>query len=494
MPDDPVANDAAPNDARANAARRAVSELLRVSGVTSHVAERFTSAGHSLYLVGGSVRDALLGRLGADLDFATDARPERILKLLAPLGPTWTTGIAFGTVGVQVEVDGEVHRCEITTYRADTYDGQSRKPEVSYGDTIEADLSRRDFAVNAMAIPLPLDAARPVVDPFGGLDDLARRVLRTPVAAERSFDDDPLRMLRAARFAAQLQFDVERSTRAAIVDMASRLEIVSAERIRDELSKLVLSAGPRRGLELLVDTGLADHCLPELSRLADTIDEHGRHKDVYAHTLTVLEQAIALERSGPDLVLRLAALLHDIGKPDTKKLHAGGKVSFHHHEVVGAKLARVRLSALRFPKDVVEDVTALVALHLRFHGYAQGQWTDSAVRRYVTDAGPLLERLHLLTRSDCTTRNAAKARALAAAYDALERRIAELAEAEELHRMRPALDGNEIMAELGIRPGPIVGRAYSYLLELRIEHGPMSQEQAREELRRWAREQGLVPE
>ena len=486
MPDDRSSD-----DEKARAARRAIAELLRVSGVTSHVAQRFAAAGHALHLVGGSVRDALLGRLGADLDFATDARPEQILKLVAPLGPTWTTGIAFGTVGVQVEVDGEVHRCEITTYRADTYDGQSRKPEVSYGDSIEADLSRRDFAVNAMAVPLPLDAARPIVDPFGGLDDLARRVLRTPVAAEQSFDDDPLRMLRAARFAAQLRFDVEAATRQAIVDMAARLEIISAERIRDELSKLVLSVDPRRGLELLVGTGLADHCLPELSRLADTVDEHGRHKDVYAHTLTVLEQAIALEPSGPDLVLRLAALLHDIGKPDTKKMHPGGKVSFHHHEVVGAKLARVRLSALRFPKDVIEDVTQLVALHLRFHGYSQGQWTDSAVRRYVTDAGPLLGRLHLLTRSDCTTRNAAKARALASAYDALERRIAELAEAEELHRMRPALDGNEIMAALGLRPGPIVGRAYAYLLELRIERGPMSKEEALEELRKWAREQGL---
>ena len=483
-----------PEEEKANAARRAVAELLRVSDVTSHLAAQFTAAGHSLYLVGGSVRDALLGRLGSDLDFATDARPERILALVAPLGPTWTTGIAFGTVGVQVERGGETHRCEITTYRDDTYDGQSRKPEVRYGDSIEADLSRRDFAVNAMAVALPLDAARPVVDPFGGLDDLAARVLRTPVAPEQSFDDDPLRMLRAARFAAQLRFDVEATTRSAISDMAPRLEIVSAERIRDELSKLVLGADPRRGLELLVGTGLAEHCLPEVSRLADTVDEHGRHKDVYAHTLTVLEQAIALEPNGPDLVLRLAALLHDIGKPDTKKMHAGGKVSFHHHEVVGAKLTRVRLSALRFPKDVVEDVTQLVALHLRFHGYSQGQWTDSAVRRYVTDAGPLLERLHLLTRSDCTTRNAAKARALAAAYDALERRIAALAEAEELHRMRPALDGNEIMAELGLRPGPLVGRAYAHLLEQRIEQGPMSKEQAVAELRRWADEQGITQE
>ena len=362
---------------------------------------------------------------------------------------------------------------------------------MSFGDSIDGDLSRRDFAVNAMAIQLPLDAGRPVVDPYGGLDDLARRVLRTPIEPERSFDDDPLRMLRAARFAAQLEFDVEPATRAAIVDMTARLEIVSAERVRDELTKLLLGTAPRRGLELLVDTGLAGHCLPELSRLADTVDEHGRHKDVYAHTLTVLDQAIALESDGPDLVLRLAALMHDVGKPDTKKLHAGGKVSFHHHEVVGAKLTRVRLSALRFPKDVVEDVSQLVALHLRFHGYSQGEWTDAAVRRYVRDAGPLLDRLHKLTRSDCTTRNAAKARALASAYDALEARIAELAEAEELHRLRPELDGKEIMAELGIGEGPVVGRAYRYLLDLRIEQGPMSKDDARLALRSWAAEQGI---
>jgi poly(A) polymerase len=306
-------------------------------------------------------------------------------------------------------------------------------------------------------------------------------------------------MLRAARFAAQLEFEVEPATRSAIVDMASRLDIISAERVRDEVTKLILGSAPRRGLELLVDTGLAEHCLPELSRLADTIDEHGRHKDVYAHTLTVLDQAIALEGSvgdggGPDLILRLAAVMHDVGKPDTKEVHPGGKVSFHHHEMVGAKLTRRRLSALRFPKDVVEDVTQLVALHLRFHGYSQGEWTDAAVRRYVRDAGPLLERLHKLTRSDCTTRNAAKARALASAYDALEVRISELAEAEELHRLRPALDGKEIMAELGVEEGPVVGRAYRYLLDLRIEQGPMSKEEARESLRSWAAELGIPAE
>jgi len=343
-----------------------------------------------------------------------------------------------------------------------------------------------------MAIALPLDAARAVIDPFGGLDDLVRRRLRTPIAPEQSFADDPLRMLRAARFAAQLAFDVDPDTRAAIVAMADRLAIISAERVRDELTKLVLADAPRRGLELLVDTKLADHCLPELSRLADTVDEHGRHKDVYSHTLTVLEQAIGLEDDGPDLVLRLAALLHDIGKPDTKKVQPSGKVSFHHHEVVGAKLARARLAALRFPSTVVDEVSELVALHLRFHGYSEGEWTDAAVRRYVRDAGPLLDRLHKLTRSDCTTRNAAKARALATSYDALEKRIAVLAEAEELDRLRPALDGNEIMAALGIGPGPAVGKAWKHLLELRIEQGPMDREEALAELRRWAFAEGLT--
>ena len=457
--------------------------------VTRAVAERFVAADRELFLVGGSVRDALLGRLGADLDFATDAHPEQVLELVRGLGPTWTTGIAFGTVGVQVETDGEAHRLEITTYRSDSYDRHSRKPEVDYGKTIEADLSRRDFTVNAMAIQLPLDAARPVVDPYDGLVDLGRRSLRTPVTAQQSFDDDPLRMLRAARFAAQLGFTVDRDALAAIKDMRDRLEIVSAERVRDELTKLILADGPRAGLEVLVGTGLADVVLPEVARLAETVDEHGRHKDVYAHTLTVLEQAIALEDDGPDLVLRLAALLHDIGKPDTKKVK-DGKVTFHHHEVVGAKMARARLSALRFPKDVVDEVTELVKLHLRFHGYAEDEWTDAAVRRYVRDAGPLLSRLHKLTRSDCTTRNAAKARALATAYGALEQRIATLAEAEELDKLRPALDGNEIMAALGVGPGPIVGKAWKYLLELRIERGPMSREEAVEELLRWARSQG----
>jgi poly(A) polymerase len=472
----------------AEAAPRAIRELVRLSSVTDPIAERFRDAGHELYLVGGPVRDALLGRETSDLDFTTDARPEQILAVVDRLGPTWTTGIAFGTVGVQV---GE-HRCEITTFRSDVYDPTSRKPQVDFGDTIEGDLVRRDFTVNAMAVALPLDAARPIVDPAGGLADLAGQVLRTPVAPQQSFSDDPLRMLRAARFAAQLGFEVESSTLTAIVDMTDRLEIVSAERVRDELTKLILADDPRRGLGILVETGMADRVLPEVARLRETVDEHRRHKDVYVHTLTVLEQAIQLEPDGPDFVLRMSALLHDIGKPKTKSVDPDGKVSFHHHEVVGASMTRARLSALRYPKDVIDDVSELVALHLRFHGYSGGTWTDAAVRRYVRDAGPLLDRLHRLTRSDCTTRNARKAAALAAAYDSLEQRIAELAQQENLASIRPDLDGNEIMVELGLPPGPKVGEAYRYLLDLRMERGPMERDAAVAALREWASEQGLV--
>ncbi|MFF2958235.1 CCA tRNA nucleotidyltransferase [Streptomyces sp. NPDC057963] len=458
---------------------RAVSELLRVSPVADDLARRFQDAGFSLALVGGSVRDALLGRLGNDLDFTTDARPEAVLKIVRPWADSvWEVGIAFGTVGVQK--DG--YQIEVTTYRSEAYDRTSRKPEVSYGESIEEDLVRRDFTVNAMAVALP---RKDFVDPHGGLEDLAQRVLRTPGTPEESFSDDPLRMLRAARFAAQLDFDVAPDVVAAMTEMAARIEIVSAERVREELNKLLLSANPRRGLALLVDTGLAQQVLPELPALRLESDEHHRHKDVYEHSLTVLEQAIDLEEDGPDLVLRLAALLHDIGKPRTRRFEKDGRVSFHHHEVVGAKMTKKRMAALKYSNDMVKDVSKLVELHLRFHGYGEGEWTDSAVRRYVRDAGPLLERLHKLTRSDCTTRNKRKAAALSRTYDGLEERIAQLQEQEELDAIRPDLDGNEIMKTLGVGPGPVIGKAYAFLLELRLEHGPMGHDVAVEKLKKW---------
>ncbi|WP_327709993.1 CCA tRNA nucleotidyltransferase [Streptomyces sp. NBC_00464] len=458
---------------------RAVSELLRVSPVADDLARRFQDAGFSLALVGGSVRDALLGRLGNDLDFTTDARPEDVLKIVRPWADSvWEVGIAFGTVGAQK--DG--YQIEVTTYRSEAYDRTSRKPEVSYGDSIEEDLVRRDFTVNAMAVALP---QKEFVDPHGGLADLADRVLRTPGTPEDSFSDDPLRMLRAARFAAQLDFEVASDVVAAMTEMAGRIEIVSAERVREELNKLLLSTHPRKGLALLVDTGLAEQVLPELPALRLESDEHHRHKDVYEHSLTVLEQAIDLEEDGPDLVLRLAALLHDIGKPRTRRFEKDGRVSFHHHEVVGAKMVKKRMTELKYSNDMVKDVAKLVELHLRFHGYGDGEWTDSAVRRYVRDAGPLLDRLHKLTRSDCTTRNKRKASALSRTYDALEERIAQLQGQEELDSIRPDLDGNEIMEILSVGPGPVIGKAYAFLLELRLEHGPMDHDAAVAELKKW---------
>ncbi|MEU8913367.1 CCA tRNA nucleotidyltransferase [Streptomyces sp. WAC01526] len=459
--------------------RRAVSELLRVSPVADDLARRFQEAGFTLALVGGSVRDALLGRLGNDLDFTTDARPEDVLKIVRPWADAvWEVGIAFGTVGCKKDS----FDIEVTTYRSEAYDRTSRKPEVSYGDSIEQDLVRRDFTVNAMAVLLP---QKEFVDPHDGLEDLAARVLRTPGTPEESFSDDPLRMMRAARFAAQLDFEVDPEVFAAMKAMSDRIEIVSAERVRDELNKLILAPHPREGLRLLVESGLADHVLPELPALRLESDEHHRHKDVYEHSLTVLEQAIDLEENGPDLVLRLAALLHDIGKPRTRRFEKDGRVSFHHHEVVGAKMTKKRMTALKYSNDLVKDVSRLVELHLRFHGYGTGEWTDSAVRRYVRDAGPQLERLHKLTRSDCTTRNKRKAGALSRAYDGLEERIARLQEQEELEAIRPDLDGNDIMQILGIRPGPEVGKAYKQMLELRLEHGPMEREAAVAALKEW---------
>jgi poly(A) polymerase len=458
---------------------RAVVELLRVSPVAVELGRRFAAAGVELALVGGSVRDALLGRLGEDLDFATSARPEQTTAILQGWAEAvWDVGAAFGTVG---GARGG-YKLEITTYRADAYDRESRKPEVAFGDSLVEDLARRDFAVNAMAVRLP---EVEFVDPHGGLRDLADRVLRTPRGPAASFSDDPLRMMRAARFAAQLDFTVAEPEQRAMAEMADRIGIVSAERVRDELIKLVNAPSPRRGLELLVSTGLATLMLPELPALRLEIDEHHRHKDVYEHTLTVLEQAIALETAGPDFVLRFAALMHDVGKPRTRRNEPGGRVSFHHHEVVGAHLTKARMKALRFDKATTDDVARLVELHLRFHGFGSGEWTDSAVRRYVRDAGPLLGRLHQLTRADCTTRNKRKAAALARSYDAFEERIAALAAQEELNALRPVLDGNEIMAELGLRPGPAVGEAYRYLLDLRIEQGPMTRDEGVAALRAW---------
>jgi poly(A) polymerase len=458
---------------------RGVRELLRVSPVAVELGERFAAAGYELALVGGSVRDALLGRLGEDLDFATSARPEQTTQVLRGWAESiWEVGAAFGTVGGA----RRGFKLEITTYRSDAYSRDSRKPEVQYGDTLEEDLARRDFAVNAMAVRLP---EVEFVDPHSGMADLAARVLRTPIAPAESFSDDPLRMMRAARFASQLGFDVDPAAREAITAMVDRISIVSAERVREELIRLVNGAAPRRGLELLVDTGLAAQVLPELPALRLEIDEHHRHKDVYEHTLTVLEQAIALEDEGPDFVLRFAALMHDVGKPRTRRNEPGGRVSFHHHEVVGAHMTKARMKALRFDKATTDQVSRLVELHLRFHGFGTGEWTDSAVRRYVRDAGELLDRLHKLTRADCTTRNRRKAAALARSYDEFEERIAALAAEEELKALRPALDGNQIMAELGLKPSREVGEAYNHLLEVRIERGPMSEDEARAELHRW---------
>ena len=445
----------------------------------------FAAAGHELHLVGGPVRDALMGRPCTDLDFTTDARPEQIQAVVEPLASAvWTTGIAFGTVGARVEG----LPCEITTFRADRYDRVSRNPAVAWGDSLPDDLRRRDFTMNAMAVSVTGD--RKFSDPYGGLADLARGVLRTPGTPEESFADDPLRMLRAARFVSTLGVAVDPAVHAAMSDMAAQLARITPERVLAELTKLLLGAHPRAGLEVLVDTGLADVVLPELAALRMAADEHGQHKDVYAHTLQVLDQAIDLEDDGPDLVLRWAALLHDVGKPDTRAFLPGGRVTFHHHEVVGARIARRRLKALHASKDLIEDVGQLVFLHLRFYGYRSSEWTDSAVRRYVVDAGPLLPRLHKLVRSDCTTRNKRKAATLSTAYDTLEARIAALREQEELDAVRPDLDGNEIMHVLGIHPGPLVGRAYKHLLGLRMERGPLGREAAIEELRRWYAEHG----
>ncbi|PPI18717.1 CCA tRNA nucleotidyltransferase [Rathayibacter sp. AY1D2] len=462
-------------------------ETLRALAGTptvARLAEAFAAQGHELALVGGPVRYAFLGHGVHDLDFTTSARPDDIVRIVAPIAEAhWDIGRAFGTIGARVA--GET--VEITTYRSDSYDGVSRKPEVEFGDSLEGDLVRRDFTVNAMALRLPEVV---LVDPSGGVEDLLAGRLRTPSPADLSFGDDPLRMLRGARFTSQLGFRTTDEVEWAMAELAGRIDDVSAERVQEELRKLLATASPRAGLELLVDTGLAGRFLPELPALRLEQDEHHHHKDVYTHSLTVLEQAIALEESrhpgaAPDVVLRLAALLHDIGKPATRRLEPGGAVSFHHHDLVGSKLAIKRMRALKFDNQTTKDVARLIELHLRFFGYTDGAWTDSAVRRYVTDAGPLLERLHILTRADVTTRNRRKADRLAHAYDDLEARIAELAEKEELASKRPDLDGTRIMEILGLAPGPEVGQAYRFLLELRLEEGPLGEEVATQRLREW---------
>ena len=461
----------------------AIASLIKRAPLASSLAQSFAAQGFRLALVGGPVRDALIGRLGNDLDFTTDARPEVTKKILQGWAENvWDTGIEFGTVAGK-RGDTTV---EVTTYRTESYDPDSRKPEVEYGDSIEGDLSRRDFTVNSMALELTTKNPE-FIDPFNGLEDLAKRVLRTPAKAENSFSDDPLRMMRAARFASQLDFEIAPDVLQAIKDMAGRISIISAERVRDEFTKMLMSKNPRTGITILVETGLAEIVLPEIPKLRLEIDEHHHHKDVYEHSITVLEQAISHEDrlGGPNLIIRLAALLHDIGKPKTRNLIPGGGVSFHHHEIVGARLTKSRLKALRFDGDTIEQVETLVALHLRFHGYGDGEWTDSAVRRYVRDAGDLLVHLHVLTRADCTTRNAKKAERLAKTYDGLEARIAKLMEEEELSRIRPDLDGAQVMKLLNIKPSAAVGKALDYLLELRLEHGPLGEDRATEELLNW---------
>lgn len=459
--------------------------------VALEAGELFAAAGFELSLVGGPVRDLFLGETSVDLDFTTNASPDQTLAVVEGWADaTWEIGKEYGTIGIRKGNE----MVEITTYRAEKYDADSRKPQVAFGTDLVDDLFRRDFTINSMALRLP---SLELVDPFGGEVDLRTGIIRTPGTPQASFSDDPLRMMRAARFAARLDIDLAPEVFEAMVDMAERIEIISAERVRDELVKLICAQAPRRGVDLLVESGLAAYVLPEIPALKLEADEHHRHKDVYQHSLTVMEQAVAQETDAdgavpaPDFVLRFAALMHDIGKPATRKFEDNGSVSFLHHDVVGAKLTKKRMRALRFDNDTIKAVARLVELHMRFYGYGEAGWSDSAVRRYVRDAGDLLERLHRLTRADVTTRNKRKANRIAAAYDDLERRITELAEQEELDAMRPDLDGEQIMKILGLKPGPVVGQAYKFLLNLRLDEGSLGEEEATRRLKKWAAEQGL---
>jgi poly(A) polymerase len=456
-----------------------LSELLDDNSPVLALADRFRASGHELYLVGGPVRDLALRRSHTDLDFATDAVPEVTLAIVKPVAErVWLQGVEFGTIGASVDRI----TMEITTFRTERYESGSRHPDVSFKRDIDTDLSRRDFTINAMAIRLP---ERTPVDPFNGLDDLKGRIIKTPIDPEASFTDDPLRMLRAFRFAAQLDFRIDESALAAVKTLKESLMTVSAERIRDELSKLVSGKAPGRALDLADQTGLTDLFLPELSALKLEQDPVHRHKDVFHHTLAVLERAVPPE----DLELRLAALLHDIGKPKTRRIGPEG-VSFHHHEIVGADMARDRLRALRYPNQVVDEVEQLIRLHHRFHTYRLG-WTDSAVRRYVRDAGGLLGKLNALVRADCTTRDPAKAKALAQRMDELEARIAELAAKEQLDSLRPELDGVQIMAYLGVGQGRVVGEARNYLMEIRLDEGLIGTDEAYRRLEEWAAVRGI---
>ena len=461
-----------------------VNSQTPIPAIAVELGQRFAQAGFELSLVGGWVRDAVMKRGQADLDFTTNATPDEVIATVKGWAEgVWDVGIRFGTVGV----NKAGQNLEITTYRAEQYEKDSRKPVVAFGNSLQEDLARRDFTINSIALELPSGELH---DPFNGVSDIAAGLIRTTQSAADSFSDDPLRMMRAARFAAQLNFKVDDEVLQAMTEMAARIEIISAERVRDELSKLLLAPNPRAGLQILVDTGIAEFILPELPKLKLELDEHHRHKDVFEHSLIVLEQAIALEqthepKTEPDLILRVAALLHDIGKPKTRRFEEGGGVSFHHHEVVGAKLAKKRMAALRFSNEEIESVYRLIELHLRFHGYGSGEWTDSAVRRYVRDADNQLTRLHKLTRADCTTRNKRKADNLSRTYDSLEERIAQLQAQEELNSIRPTLDGEQIMKLLDLKPGPQVGKAYNYLLELRLDLGPMTEVEAEKALLAW---------